>query len=91
MASGDEAQEQAAQREVLQRVADVLVQRRLTAPAIMMLESVKPLSFIASQGLVVLGPLLQALLPVQDYDRFVAALESRENVEWLIRRLEQAE
>ena len=87
----DEQQRLERQREVLQKVADKLLERRMEAPAIMLLESVKPLSFIASQGLVFLGPLLQVLLSVKDYDTFAEALESRENVEWLIRRLEEGE
>ena len=87
----DEQQRTDRQREVLQKVADKLLERRMEAPAIMLLESVKPLSFIASQGLVFLGPLLQVLLSVKDYDTFAEALESRENVEWLIRRLEEGE
>jgi hypothetical protein len=87
----DDEQRLDRQRQVLQRVADKLVERRLEAPAILVLESVKPLSFIASQGLVFLGPLLQPLLSVRDYDTFAEALESRENLEWLISRLEAGE
>jgi hypothetical protein len=79
------------QRELLQKVADQLIDRRLEAPAILFLESIKPLSFLTSQGLIVLGPLLQPLLSVQDYDLLTESLEHRENVEWLICRLEDAE
>lgn len=87
----DEEDRTRRQHEVLQKVADKLLERRLEAPAILLLESVKPLSFIASQGLVFLGPLLQPLLSVKDYDLFAEAVERRENVEWLIRRLEEGE
>ena len=85
----DEQERTQRQREVLGKVADKLIERRMEAPAILLLESVKPLSFLASQGLVFLGPLLQALLSVKDYDLFTEALESRGNVEWLICRLEE--
>lgn len=91
MMATDEAQRLERQRAVLQTVADKLLERHLEAPAILMLESIKPLSFIASQGLVFMGPLLQAVLAVQDYDTFAEALENRENVEWLIQRLEAGE
>lgn len=87
-------EEQAAlreQRAVLQKVADRLLERRLEAPAILFLESVKPLSFLASQALVFLGPLLEPLLSVKDYATFTEALANRENVEWLIQRLEEGE
>ena len=76
------------QREVLTRVATLIRKRGLSTPAIFALESVRPLSFVASQALVVLGPLIQALLPLKDYDTFCEALERRENLDWLIDHLE---
>lgn len=100
MATGDhlnltadtsEAQRVAAQREVLGRVADRLGQLHLAAPAIFVLESIKPLSFLSSQALVFLGPIVQALFPLRDYQLFAEALESRPNVEWFICRLEELE
>jgi hypothetical protein len=81
----------ARQRDLLQTVADKLIARRLEAPAILFLESLKPLSFLTAQGLIVLGPLLQPLLSVKDYDLLTESLENRDNLEWLIRRLEDAE
>jgi hypothetical protein len=79
------------QREVLGRVADQIARRRLTAAAIFTLESMRPLSFVASQALVALGPLIEPLLSVRDYGTFYDALEDRRNVDWLINRLEEAE
>ncbi|HEY3396915.1 MAG TPA: hypothetical protein VGM19_04575 [Armatimonadota bacterium] len=89
MASDEERQ--AEQRRVLAGVADQLIARRLGAPAIFFLESIKPLSFVASQALVFLGPILQALLSMKDYELLAESLEDRENLEWLICRLEEAE
>lgn len=79
------------QREVLGKVAQALVKRRLTAPAIFTLESMMPLSYVASQALVMLKPFVQGLIGIKDYEVFAAALEERENVEWLLRQLEAAE
>jgi len=70
---------------------DHLARRRLTAPAIFALESLRPVSFVASQGLVVLGPIIRPFVGEADYDVLCDALEDRENVGWLIQRLEQAE
>lgn len=81
----------ARQREVLGKVAEGLVARRLTAPAIFMLESALPLTYVASQALVLLRPFVQAIIGIQDYEVFAAALESRENVEWLVQQLEAGE
>lgn len=79
------------QREVLARVAERLIARRLTAPAIFVLESSRPLSFVASQALVFFQPIVQGLLGVKDYAVFAAAIEDRANIEWLIEKLEAAE
>jgi len=72
-------------------VAREIVSRRLAAPATFMLESSKPLSFVASQGLVVLGPFVDAALDVPNYDAFVRMIEKRENVEKLLVRIEELE
>lgn len=79
------------QREVLRRVAAGLVARRLTAPAIFVLESALPLTYLASQSLVLLRPFVQTLIGLKDYEVFAAALEDRDNVEWLVQQLEAAE
>lgn len=76
------------QRAVLEKVAGEVVRRRLSPVAIFTLESSRPLSFLASQALVVLGPIVKALLSIGDYDVFCDALEDRANVDWLIQRIE---
>ncbi len=87
----DDVHDRARQREVLAKVARELARRRLTAPAIFTLESMMPLSYVASQALVMLKPFVQALIGGKDYAVFAAALEERENVEWLVQELEAAE
>ena len=82
---------QCEQREVLEKVAQTIIRRQLCPVAIFTLETMKPLSFLASQALVVLGPIVQAMLPTKQYGVFCDALENRSNVEWLIQRLEQGE
>lgn len=79
------------QRHVLRKVAEGLAARRLTAPAIFVLESGMPLTYVASQALVLLRPFVQAIVGIQDYEVFAAAVEDRKNVEWLIQQLEAAE
>lgn len=79
------------QRAVLRQVADRLIARRLTAPAIFMLEAGRPLSFVTSQALVFFQPVVEGILGVKDYAVFAAALEDRANIEWLIRELEAGE
>lgn len=88
---GADKYDPARQRELLGRVAAALIGRRLTAPAIFALESLKPLSYVSAQALVFLQPLVQLAVPVRDYELLAAALEDRANIEWLIQRLEAHE
>jgi hypothetical protein len=84
-------EELAEEREVLARLGDEIVRRRMAMPAIFVLESIKPLNFLASQGLIFFEPIVRSILSIKHYDIFTRALERRENVEWLIRRLEEAD
>jgi hypothetical protein len=79
------------QREVLEKVAEQIRRRRLETLAIFTLESVRPLTFLASQALIVIGPLVQPILSLKEYDLLCDALEDRGNIDWLIERLERAE
>ena len=79
------------QREALGRLADLVSERRLSMPAIFMLEAGRPLSFVASQAMIFFEPILEAFCSPGDYRLVAEGLESRDNIEWLIQRLEAAE
>ncbi len=79
------------QRKVLARVLRFIIQRRMTAPTLFVLESAKPLSFLAAQSLIVFEPIVRTILPLNDYEVFTAAIEDRDNIEWMIRQLEAVE
>lgn len=79
------------QREALGKLADLVSSRRLGTPAIFMLESIKPLSLVTSQALLFFEPILEAFCTPGDYRTVAEALEDRENLEWLIQRLEVLE
>jgi hypothetical protein len=80
-----------AQREALGRLADRLSERSLGAIAIFTLEAGKPLSFVASQSMLFFEPFITALCSPGDYRLIAEGLEDRDNVEWVIARLEAAE
>jgi hypothetical protein len=61
-----------------------VVRYRMTVPAILFLESVKPLSFIGSQAMYFFEPMVRALFAVPEYERFAAKMERRENIEALL-------
>ena len=78
-------------KEIIRVLAKAMVERRLTAPAIFFLESVKPLSFVGSQALIFLQPIIQAIFPFRSYNEFSVMMEDRKNVEELICEMERLE
>ena len=79
------------QKELLAKIANQIVKRKMTTPAILFFESVKPLSFVGSQALVFLQPIIQAFLNRREYDEIVLMMEERENVEKLLLEIENQE
>lgn len=75
---------------LIERLATEIVRRRLTTPAILFLESVKPLNFIGSQFLVFLDPIVRLFLTIPEYQRFARLLEERGTIERLIVAIEGA-
>ena len=66
-----------------------MVALRMTVPAILALESVKPLSFVGSQALYFFEPMVRAFFTVPDYERFAALVERRDTLEALLVKIEQ--
>jgi len=77
--------------EVLTKIAQKIVDMRLTPVAVVMLESSKPLSFVGSQLMVFFQPIVTSLFPFRQYDEVAALLEERANVEALIQKIEKLE
>jgi hypothetical protein len=74
---------------VLDKLAKQVIKRGMTVPAILFLESVKPLNFIGSQVLVFFEPIIQTLFNFKDYNTFRVALEKRETIEILLLKIEK--
>lgn len=77
-----------ADEQLLRRLAVEIVRRRLTTPAILFLESMRPLNFVGSQFLTFLDPLLSVFCAIPDYRRFARLLEDRDGIERLIGHIE---
>lgn len=78
------------ERDLIRRIAQKIVERQMTVPAILFLESVKPLNYIGSQVLVFLEPFMHAILKsVKDYNLFRKMMEKRDNVERLLQKIEE--
>ena len=74
--------------EVLDMISKKIVDRGLEAPAVLFLEMHKPLSYIASQSVMVAMPLLGPFLGAQTMADFSKILKDRENIDLLITRIE---
>ena len=75
--------------EIVDAVARKIVSRRLETAAVLFLEMHKPLSFIASQGVVFALPFLAPVLGPQRMADLSKLLRDRGNVELLISRIEE--
>ena len=75
---------------ILKRVSDEIVKRRLTVPAIFLLESCSPLNFIGSQAMIALEPFVRTIFDFSGYRKFALLMESDENVKKLIELIEIA-
>lgn len=74
---------------LIEQVARWVDRRRLETPAILFLEAHKPFAFMGSQFLLVGTPLAAPLFGLQRMEQLYALLEKSENVDRLIRRIEE--
>ncbi len=77
--------------EIFKKIAEKVVEMKLTPVAIVMLESSKPISFVGSQLMVFFQPIYSAVFPAQPYNEIATLMEDRANVELLIREIEKVE
>jgi len=74
---------------MIEHLAQKVVSSGMEIPAVMMLEMSKPVSFILSQAVLILGPVLYMFMGTERVDGFAGFLNSRENLEMLIKRIEE--
>ncbi len=70
------------------RLAKWIVERRMETPALLFLESVRPLSFVGAQAMHFLHPLASTLFAGPEYGRLARLLEERENLGILLATIE---
>ena len=76
------------EEELIDRLADWITRQRLVTPAVFLLEVNKPFSFLGSQMLRVIQPLLGPALGYEQIGAYARLLEDRTNVERLLANLE---
>lgn len=80
-----------ADRALLAQLAMAIARRRMVMPAILFLESLKPLSYVGSQAMIFLRPFLTPFLNTERYERLTQILERREGLDALVQAIEQAD
>jgi len=75
--------------EFIDKFSEKIVSLNLSVIAVVTLESIKPLSFFASQAMVFLEPLVKAFFTAKDYDKLYRILEDRKLLEKLITTIEE--
>jgi hypothetical protein len=75
-------------KNLIDRIAQRVVEMGMSVPAVIFLEMTKPLSFVGSQVMVFFGPFVQAFFTIKDYYRFTEMVEDRINIEYLMQRIE---
>ena len=73
---------------LLDRLAARIGELRLETPALLALETARPLSLVDGQAMVFLEPIVQSLFRLPDYRRFAALVERRECLGVLVDRIE---
>jgi len=73
---------------LLERVADAVVKRGMTAPATVFLESLGPMNFLGSQALHFLTPIVEWAINPKEVEQVARLLERRDTISRLIAIIE---
>ncbi len=79
------------ERAALEPLIAEIRKRGMTGPAVLFLETVKPLNNIGAQALHFMQPFATAVLDPVRYETLSRYLEKRGSIEWLARQLETEE
>lgn len=74
--------------QLMERVADLIVKRGMTAPATVFLESMGPMNFLGSQALHFLTPIIEFAFNAKEVDQVARLLEHRDSIFRLITLIE---
>ena len=74
--------------QLLERIAEAIVNRRMTVPATLFLESMGPMNFLGSQALHFLAPILDCAFNAKEVEQVARLLEHRDSVTRLIAIIE---
>jgi len=75
--------------ELIEKLSGFIAEKRMAAPAIMTIESLRPLARIGSQLMHFLAPFAEIIFNAKEYQEFAVLLENEEYVRFLIKRIDE--
>jgi hypothetical protein len=79
------------QRKIVEKLCAEILRRRLTTPAMMMLEMSRPLNYVSAQFLHFIQPFVSIIADAEEYQQFTQFLEQRGSIDYICKRLEAME
>ena len=79
------------QKHIVDKVCHEVVKRHLAMPAVLLLETLRPLNYIGSQVMHFFQPIISSVLPVDGYSDFTELLEQRGSVDYFCERIRDIE
>ena len=77
------------QEEAAEKVARFLIRFGLTVPALLALESMRPMSVVGSQFMHILTPSIAVFLAHDSWEELASLLEEREGLDYMIAKIEE--
>ncbi len=75
--------------EIIEKISRYIAERRMAAPAIMAIESLRPLNFIGSQVMYFLAPFAEVIFKPKEYEELAALIEKEEYINLLLKRIDE--
>jgi len=79
------------QKALIVKLVDWTVRKRMTTPAILFLESVRPLNYVGSQVMVFFAPIVNVVFNMPEWDELRDVLERRESIAYVLDQIEEKE
>ena len=80
-----------AQRALVEKLCAEVVRRKLTTPALLMLEMSRPLNYVSAQFLHFIQPFASVIADAEGYRQLAQFLEQRGSIDYICKRLEAME
>jgi hypothetical protein len=74
---------------LVDKLALLVVKRQMATPALMFLESVRPLNFLGSQAMEFFKPIVGFVWSTAEFEKMALILERRKSIDLIIERIEK--